>query len=87
MDYMTIKEAGKNGGVTPRWIKNLREGGMKKLIAIDNNMEFKVYPFNTLKGYFSADINYYRRKARTCFCNRTCIYGDMYFVFIFTDDI
>ena len=67
MDYMTIKEAGKNGGVTPRWIKNLKEGGMKKLIAIDNNMEFKVYPFNTLKGYFSADIMA-MHKGKWVFC-------------------
>ena len=26
------------------------------MLAIDDNMEFKVYPFNTLNGYFSADI-------------------------------
>ena len=29
---------------------------MRKLLVIDDNMEFKVYPFNTLNGYFSADI-------------------------------
>ena len=26
------------------------------MLVIDDNMEFKVYPFNTLNGYFSADI-------------------------------
>ena len=37
------------------------------MLAIDDNMEFKVYPFNTLNGYFSADI-IAMHKGKWVFC-------------------
>lgn len=40
---------------------------MRKLLVIDDNMEFKVYPFNTLNGYFSADI-IAMHKGKWVFC-------------------
>ena len=37
------------------------------MLVIDDNMEFKVYPFNTLNGYFSADI-IAMHKGKWVFC-------------------